>query len=140
MQLVTTNFAESSKWDRAGVIGSLVCITHCIATPLLAATLPVLAVMEKSTHIGLTIMLLLIGLFAFLPGYKHHNRPHMAVLAAIGFALLVLAAALPETIATDTLETSFTIAGGILLISAHLTNAYYCSRCGVCSSERCNLS
>ena len=43
---------QSTRWDRVGVIGSLLCIGHCIATPFLAALLPVLAVTEKGTHIG----------------------------------------------------------------------------------------
>ena len=89
MQALTNKTFTPITWDRAGVAGSFVCITHCIATPFLAAAFPILAVNEKGTHIGLTVVLMLIGLLAFLPGYRNHSKPHMALVAAIGFAMLV---------------------------------------------------
>ena len=79
MHAATTEDFVAAKWDRAGVVGSLVCIFHCVATPFLAATLPLLAVTEKETHLGLTLMLMLIGLLAFLPGYRQHNKPFMGL-------------------------------------------------------------
>jgi hypothetical protein len=128
---------QSTRWDRAGIIGSLLCIGHCIATPFLAALLPVLAVTEKGTHIGFTAALMLIGLLAFIPGYRQHSRPGMALVALAGFAMLAFAAFIPEGLASEALETGLTVAGGALLITAHLTNAYYCRRCRVCAEEPC---
>ena len=122
MQALTTKTLTPIIWDRAGVAGSFVCITHCIATPFLAAAFPILAVNEKGTHIGLTVALMLIGILAFRPGYRHHSKPHMALVAAIGFAMLVLAVFIPETLANETLETGLTVVGGLLLITAHLSN------------------
>ena len=140
MQALTIKTFVPLTWDRAGIAGSLVCIAHCIATPFLAAGLPILAVYEKGTHIGLTVALMLIGLLAFLPGYRNHNKPYMALVAAIGFAMLVLAVFIPETSASEMLETGLTVAGGILLISAHLSNAYFCRHCCVCADRSCNQS
>ena len=128
---------QSTRWDRVGVIGSLLCIGHCIATPFLAALLPVLAVTEKGTHIGFVSTLMLVGLLAFIPGYRQHNRPGMAMAALAGFAMLAFAAFIPEAFASEALETGLTVAGGMLLITAHLTNAYYCKRCRVCAEESC---
>ena len=124
-------------WDRAGVIGSLVCIGHCVITPFLAAALPILAVTEKQTHIGLTVILMLFGLLAFVPGYRRHSKPHMSLLAVTAFAMLVTAAFIPEGIASESMETGLTVAGGLLLITAHLTNVYYCRRCPVCADDPC---
>jgi len=140
MHAATTEDFVAAKWDRAGVVGSLVCIFHCVATPFLAATLPILAVTEKETHLGLTLMLMLIGLLAFLPGYRQHNKPFMGLVAGLGFAMLVLAVFIPERLASETLETGLTLAGGILLISAHLTNAYYCRQCRVCAKDLRSVS
>ena len=134
MHALSTNAAVSPTWDRAGVAGSLLCIVHCIATPILAAALPVLAVTEKETHIGLTVALMLIGLFAFVRGFRQHSKPHMVLVAGAGFAMLLVAAFMPEVRMAETLETGLTVAGGLLLITAHLGNAYYCRLCYVCPS------
>lgn len=138
MQALSIKTFTPIAWDRAGIAGSLLCIAHCIATPLLAAALPVLAVYEKGTHISLTIALMCIGLLAFLPGYRHHNKPHMALVAAIGFAMLVLAVFIPERLASEMLETGLTVVGGMLLVSAHVSNAYFCRRCCVCTDQPCS--
>lgn len=116
----------------------LVCITHCIATPFLAAALPVLAVTETETHIGLAVVLFVIGLLAFLPGYRLHSKPYMALVAALGFVMLLMAAFLPETLSSEELETGLTVAGGLLLVTAHLSNAYYCRRCRICAEDPCS--
>lgn len=137
MQALTTKATSIFNWDHAGVIGSLVCIFHCIATPFLAAALPILAVTEKETHIGLTVVLMLIGTLAFLPGYRYHSKPQMALVAIIGFAMLVLAVLIPEAFASEALETGLTVAGGLFLTTAHLSNAYYCRRCCVCAEQPC---
>ena len=135
MQALSTNTHLSATWDRAGIAGSLLCIAHCIVTPLLAATLPILAVTEKETHIGLTAALMLIGLLAFLPGIRQHNKPHMVLVAGAGFAMLLMAAFMPEMLAAEALETGLTVVGGLLLITAHLSNAYYCRQCCACDQE-----
>jgi hypothetical protein len=135
MQSSTTEFSVPAKWDRAGIAGSFICIFHCVATPFLAAAVPVLAVTEKETHIGLTLMLMLIGLLAFLPGYRRHNKPYMALVAGLGFAMLILAVFVPERFATEAMETGLTVVGGLLLITAHLTNAYFCRHCPVCAED-----
>lgn len=135
MQAIIDRGASATKWDRAGIAGSLLCIFHCVATPSLAAALPVLAVTERETHIGLTGLLMVTGLLAFLPGYRHHSKPLMALVGALGFAMLVLAVMIPAPFGGETLETLLTVVGGLLLIGAHLTNAYYCRHCQLCAED-----
>jgi hypothetical protein len=143
MQALTINTKFSA--DRVGILGSMLCIIHCIATPFLVAALPILAVTESQTHIALAVVLLLIGFIAFLPGYRVHGKPYMAMVAAVGFALILTAAFLPETLpsflggtlSSETLETGLTVSGGMLLISAHLSNAYYCRSCRICAEDPC---
>ena len=140
MQAMIDKTFGSFTWDDAGVVGSLVCVCHCIATPFLAAAFPILAVSERATHIGLTAALLLIGVLAFLPGYLQHSKPHMALVAVTGFAMLVLAVCIPAALTSESLETGLTVAGGLLLICAHLSNAYYCQRCYLCAEQPCDPS
>jgi hypothetical protein len=136
---VTTVSATSRPpvWDRAGIAASALCVTHCVATPLVATALPILAATEEGTHLALTLTLLLIGLLAFLPGRRSHGSSRPLGLAIPGFAMLGGALALPEAIGGESLETVLTIAGGALLISAHLCNIRLCRRCQACAGPGC---
>lgn len=135
--VTTITRGATGYWDRAGVAGSLLCIAHCVLTPFLAALLPILAVTERDTHIGLTLFLMLVGALAFLLGYRRHGKRHLGVVAGVGFAMLGLAAFAPEGAASEGVETALTVSGGLCLIFAHLRNAYYCRRCSVCAEDPC---
>lgn len=126
----------SRRWDYGGVGASLLCIVHCVATPLFAGVAPVLAATEHETHIGLTVVLFLIGLLAFLPGSRKHGHFLPALTALLGFAMLVAATALPAGTA-EFWEAALTVTGGVSLITAHLMNVHYCRRCRSCGSAPC---
>ena len=127
----------SRAWDYSGVSASLLCIAHCIATPLLAGFAPVLAAAERQTHLGLTTVLFLIGLLAFVPTHRVHGRLRPALTAVLGFAMLVGAMLLTEGPWGETWETGLTVVGGALLITAHLSNIHYCRGCRTCGAEPC---
>jgi hypothetical protein len=127
----------SSGWDKTGIATSMICIVHCILTPFLAAALPILAVTEQGTHIGFTIALLAIGSVAFMPGYRKHGRRSMVYMGMLGFLMLCAAVILPETLATEAIETSLTVIGGGFLIIAHLCNMYFCLNCSICNEDPC---
>lgn len=131
------NAGGSRRWDYGGVTASVLCIVHCIAMPLLVGFAPVLAATEHETHIGLTAGLFLIGLLAFLPGYREHRRIRPVLIAVSGFAMLVSAALLPSGVTSEFWEPALTVTGGLLLITAHLGNVYYCRRCRSCGSTPC---
>ena len=134
------NSGRVGVWDKAGMATSMLCILHCILTPLLAASLPILAATEQSTHIGLTLALMTIGLLAFIPGYRKHGRRSMVLLGVIGFALLCTAVILPEGIPSEAVETALTMMGGACLIVAHMSNLYYCKTCSVCGERPCRAA
>lgn len=127
----------SRRWDYGGVTASVLCIAHCIATPLLAGFAPVLAATERQTHIGLTFGLFLLGLLAFVPAHRKHGRFRPVLTALLGFAMLVAATLVPEAVGSEFWETALTVTGGALLITAHLTNVHYCRRCRKCGSAPC---
>ena len=131
------NSGRVSSWDKAGMATSMLCILHCILTPLLAASLPILAATEQGTHIGLTLALMMIGLLAFIPGYRKHGRRSMVLLGVIGFTLLCSAVILPEGISSEAVEMALTMIGGGFLIVAHMSNLYFCKACSVCGQRPC---
>jgi len=134
------NSGRVAVWDKTGMATSMLCILHCIVTPLLAASLPILAATEQSTHIGLTLALMTIGLLAFLPGYRRHGRRSMVLLGVIGFTLLCAAVALPEGSSSEAIEMALTVTGGSFLIVAHMSNMYFCKICSVCGQGPCRAS
>lgn len=137
ISMFLSHIRGSPSWDYSGISASVLCITHCIATPMLAGIAPVLAATERQTHLGLTAALFLVGVLAFLPGRRWHGRSRPALTALSGFAMLVGAMLLPEGSSSEFLELGLTVAGGALLITAHLTNVYYCRRCRMCGELPC---
>jgi peptidoglycan/LPS O-acetylase OafA/YrhL len=124
-------------WDLAGVGASLLCILHCVATPMLAVALPALELLERPAHTAFAVAILGIGLIAFIPGYRRHRRASVALLGLLGFGLLSAGVVLPEGTLGEGTETALTVLGGALLITAHLRNAYLCKFCRVCGHAPC---
>lgn len=137
ISMFRTNVRGSRSWDYGGISASVLCIAHCIATPMLAGIAPVLAATERQTHLGLTAALFLVGLLAFLPGHRKHRRIRPTLTALLGFAMLVGAMLVPEGHSSAFWEAGLTVAGGALLITAHLTNVYYCRLCRICGEMSC---
>ena len=138
--------------DKLSICLSVCCILHCIALPFLVLLIPSVAsfwINDESVHIVLVILAVPISLFAMgISLRKHHNYKCIA-LAGIGLALLVLAIFMHDIGfggehanlehgnekhsdgehghvehggLGETLETIFTVLGGLILLSAHFLN------------------
>ena len=114
------------NWDAVGVMGSLVCLVHCLLLPLAVVVLPWLVLFEGEwLHRGLTVALVAPALLALIPGWRVHGRWLPGFFMAGGLAALNTAAfATPEN-----WETGLTVLGGLFLIAAHGLNRYLCRRC-----------
>jgi hypothetical protein len=124
-------------WDFAGVGASALCILHCVATPLLAVALPTLELLERPAHTAFAVAILCIGLLAFIPGYRQHRRLSVLLVGLLGFGLLSASPLLRAGSLSESTETSLTMLGGVLLIAAHLRNAYLCRFCRLCGGSPC---
>lgn len=133
MVSATRFFGSSVAWDRAGMTASTLCVAHCLASPFVAAALPIIAATEGATHRVLALAVLSFGLLAFVPGFRKHRRGRVLALGITGVALIWMPALLPETHATETLETVATVSGGVAMVVAHLLNLYFCRTCRVCT-------
>ena len=126
---------NQNHWDQLGVGASFLCLLHCLFTPLLATALPILAATEKQAHGTLAIAILLLGMLAFIPGYKKHKNKLIPLLGLIGISLIILATVLPEIENAEIIEKGMVLMGGIIVIIAHLRNAYWCRFCPACNKE-----
>jgi hypothetical protein len=143
------NFTQVKKQfsDKLSICLSVCCILHCIALPFLVLLIPSVAsfwINDESVHVVLVMLAVPISLFAMgISLRKHHNYKCIA-LAGIGLALLVLAIFMHDIGfggehgnlehgheehgheehggLGETLETVFTVMGGLILLSAHFLN------------------
>ena len=137
MHISITRSIPMGTWDGTGVLLSLMCVAHCVLTPLLAVALPVLVATEEQAHQGFAFAILLVGSVAFLLGYRRHRRAGALMMGALGMVVIGTAAFFSDSLAADeiggvSIEVALTLAGGTCLIVAHVKNLLLCRLCPVC--------
>lgn len=112
-------------WDSFGIIGSTLCILHCIGTPFAIGALSALGLgfmAGEWFHLLLAFVLVAIAFLAFIPGWRKHGSPLVIALGIAGIVSILGAALVIEDLLGHTMEIVFTILGSTLLISAHFLN------------------
>ena len=138
--------------DKLSICLSLCCILHCIALPALILMIPSISsfwINDENVHIVLVILAVPISLFAMGKSLRVHHNYKCILLAGVGLLLLVAAIFMHDIGFTgehgheehgnqehgnqehgheehgglgETLETIFTVIGGLVLLSAHFIN------------------
>src|SRR5437879_1844062 len=88
-------FSTGHGWDLAGTTLSILCVIHCLVTPLVITMLPSLGLdflAQAGFHRGLALPAIAVGLITFLPGFLRHRRIFVPLLGGAGMALLCYAA------------------------------------------------
>lgn len=137
MTILVGSMFEHRPWDLAGIGASAICVMHCVVTPILVVFLPVLGAIEEPVHAVLALVILGVGLLAFWPGYLRHRRWQLVVVAIVGLALISLGVTVPEGLMSESSEIVATVMGGIMLVTAHVANAYFCRYCRHCGESDC---
>ncbi|TWT73339.1 MerC domain-containing protein [Allorhodopirellula solitaria] len=78
-----------------GMLASIACAIHCAAMPFVIAFLPMLGLSflaDESFHKVMVVVCLLLGAFAFVPGWRRHRRWLPSGIAALGLVLIATAA------------------------------------------------
>lgn len=121
--------------DRLGAGVSLFCVAHCLALPMLTALTPGLLRHlpgDDLTHRLLLLPIILFGALAFRRGLKLHGHRWVPGLFLLGAILVAAAALCGEGLLTGAGEAVITSCGSLLIISSHLLNHLFCSRCECC--------
>ena len=129
--------------DKLSICLSLCCILHCIALPALILIIPSFSsfwINNENVHIVLVLLAIPISLFAMGKSLRIHNNYKCISLAGLGLLLLVVAIFMHDIGSLigehgheehgheehsglgETLETIFTVVGGLILLSAHFLN------------------
>lgn len=115
--------------DWLGASLSALCVVHCMLTPVLLALLPAFGAYwaHSWVHEALLFVLVPLAVLALGRGWLGHRRTWVLALGVAGMALI----ALPHLFAHGhgEIEWPLTIAGSILLVTAHARNLALC-RCG----------
>lgn len=106
--------------DTLGQVLSAVCAVHCVSTPLLVTLAPAAASVFGGAHPVLLGLVIVVALWAFVPGYRCHHSRSVLALALTGVSLLSIAAfALSWSLP---LETAVSLAGASVMMAAHWLN------------------
>ncbi len=110
---------SAARLDLYAVGLSTLCVLHCIALPLLVSLLPAVAQAADSeiVHRILVIVAVPVSLQVLWKARPLHGKRLFVGAALVGLVLLLLAAFMD---ALEAYEEPLTVAGGVLLASAHL--------------------
>lgn len=122
-------FVETTdRWDKLGIFFSGLCALHCLVTPILVLTLPMMGEVFENQwlHLLMAAFVVPIGIFAFWSGYKHHQKKNIFALGILGLLLVGGASVAPHSWVEFFGHDIVTIFGSFFLISAHFLNRRAC--------------
>jgi hypothetical protein len=112
--------SETDTSDTIGQVLSAVCAVHCVSTPLVVSMAPAAASVFGGAHPVLLVLVIVVGLWAFVPGYRCHRSSKVIGLAVGGVVALGVAALAFE--GSLLAETGVSLLGATLMMSAHWLN------------------
>ena len=117
--------------DRAGIALAAACALHCIATPMLAASIQVAGVFasERTELMFLASSLLISGTTMLANCLRRRARGVVWASFVVGASLLISARSGVEW--AELMEQPLVVAGAGLIVMAHVANLFYCR----CSKE-----
>ncbi len=107
--------------DQVAVGLSMACLVHCLLLPMAITLAPWLFpafISDERVHIGLLALAVPISAWGIGLGFRHHGQGRLVCMAVLGLTFMV-AGVLQET---EWLERGLTVAGVVLLATAHILN------------------
>lgn len=122
-----------ARLDLYAVTLSTLCVLHCVALPVLVALMPVIAQAAENelVHQVLVIIAVPVSLRVIWMSRPLRDNVLFVGVAFTGLGLLLLAAFVE---AVSSYEVAITVAGGVLLASAHLW--HWVRKCGNSGTDR----
>ena len=125
--------------DKVGIALSMMCLVHCLLGPILIVLLPSLGgfLGGESFHWLMLALVIPVAYYSFFKTYRSHGFKQAIQIGSVGVAFLVLGVLIPELIhehdhsetgllSMHSLETAFTVFGGLVLAFAHYKNYQQC--------------
>ncbi len=125
------NHVQQERMDKLGIMLSLSCCAHCLATPFILMAAPALGEYFHSELIHIVLFLLVapIALISFLKTYKHTQKVRPLTLGVIGLSGLFIAMLLHMVVESGSsighiheIEIIVNIVSGLILVTGHFFN------------------
>ena len=107
----------------------ILCVIHCLATPVLLVLLPSLAVLpiaDESFHLLLVFLVIPTSVTALFLGCRLHRRWSVLSWGLSGVGVLVLAALVGHDLLGETGEKLMTVVGALMVATSHGLNYRLC--------------
>lgn len=125
-------FSGHSNLDRLGIFISSLCIVHCLLLPIFILSLPIMAryyLAHPWFHVVIAVLVIPVGLFAFIRGFRHHRKKIVVGLGIPGLLIVAFGPLLVHTLFNKWNEAAILLVGSALLIAAHILNRRECKTC-----------
>ena len=137
--------ASSANADKAAIGLSLVCVVHCLLTPVAIAMIPALGATfleDESFHYAVLFLVLPTSLFALSLGCRKHGHFKILITGLLGLFVLFLVPILGEDVTGETGEKILTVAGAAIIAYAHVRNFTLCRQrdCHAADESRRGMS
>ena len=126
------------KIDKAAIGLSLLCVAHCLLTPIAIIILPALGATfldDERFHYALLLLVLPTSIFSLGLGCSMHGRREILLFGLFGLFLMSLILVLGEDILGELGEKVSTIIGASIIAVAHVRNFRACQN-SHCKSEQ----
>lgn len=121
--------------DKIAISLSLLCTVHCLATPILVALLPSLAIINvdrETFHLWMVIAVVPISLYALTLGCKKHKESSVLLTGLLGLACLIGAVLFGESHLGEVGEKVCTVIGSVFIALSHFQNFTLCRKLTKC--------
>ncbi|WP_433966947.1 MerC domain-containing protein [Tunturiibacter gelidiferens] len=122
--------------DNLGVWASVLCVVHCVVTPVVISMSVVMARLipgEERTHRALAVGVAALGAMALVKGFRTHGRRRILGLMVLGLGFIFAGAFFGERLPSHGYEVAVTMTGSALMICAHRMNHTFCRECKRCT-------
>ena len=126
------------KIDKAARALSLLCVAHCLLTPIAIIILPALGATfldDERFHYALLLLVLPTSIFSLGLGCSKHGQREILLFGLFGLFLMSLILVLGEDILGELGEKVSTIIGASIIAVAHVRNFRACQN-SHCKSEQ----
>lgn len=127
--------------DKMAISLSFLCAIHCMAMPLILILLPGLSTLSLDNeifHRWILVAVIPTSIYALTMGCRKHRRFQFMILGILGLILLMIAAALGESLLGELYEKVLTMVGVSILAVSHFMNYRLCQKLDECECVACH--
>ena len=127
------------KIDKAAIGLSMLCIAHCLLTPIAIIMLPALGATflgDEIFHYALLFVVIPISMFSLGIGCRKHGRREILLFGLVGISIMSLILIIGEDVLGELGESMLTILGALIVAFAHVRNFRACQNIHCSTTEK----